>query len=766
VCPRGMTRIQPLCALLALAGLALPAVALAAPPLQVERVPLAQPSAAPPSEVARGYLAGAPPILRGVDPRTLTQSVAAPMATGGELVVFRQEHAGLPIVGAVATVRVDREGRVRWSAARVADVPDDLDTTPRLSPGVAVARAAASVAGRADGRAELVIYASPAGAPRLAYEVRLAPDPRRHAANRAYVDAETGFVYRAENLIVHAAPHANVFEVSPVVTPELSVAPLALAPDAELLDNEALVGLSCVDHGECVETDFGYSYRTCSIEPTAFAGEDGHFTHYTFESHTDPEDPFSEVQAFYHANKALARAVELGGFELAWTPLQVVANYRMGDYGECSSTTQPSPLLPFDNAFFSPYGVDFFAWDADDAAPAIVMGQGTLADFAYDGEVVYHEFGHAVMFSISPELSFGFVDEYGWNPTPGGLHEGFADLMSVFVTGSPLIGEYAGQALRDLYGEFLEEGEAIRNVANDARCPDRLIGQSHHDSAAFTGAVWEARELFAGDPETLELFEAAVFGAQRGLGAFGHYGDAVQLILLELEWTLLVHEYLVGPPPASVDEVAEVFERRGVLDCARVVDAAGGIAEQMLVGAYVFFDDTQDVHVPGPMQVRYQLEEPAERIVVDVEELFDYFFDDPELADLFEVRVDVVLKAGEEPIRWKATGSRYAADYEASAELERPGGPTDSRARAVLEGPFPAGTYHLMFVNRGIDTAVFGVSFDHDEAEPVPGTDEVSSGGCGCRASSGPAAGWLALLGLALVWRLRGRPGRRARRTR
>jgi Zn-dependent metalloprotease len=69
------------------------------------------------------------------------------------------------------------------------------------------------------------------------------------------------------------------------------------------------------------------------------------------------------------------------------------------------------------------------------------FGQGTFIDFGYDGDVVYHEFGHYVVNQTVNFVGSPHVDKYGLTVAPGAMNEGMADTYSSFITGDPYVGE-------------------------------------------------------------------------------------------------------------------------------------------------------------------------------------------------------------------------------------------------------------------------------------------------------------------------------------
>jgi MYXO-CTERM domain-containing protein len=726
---------------------------------------LSAPSTAPADRVALRYLAADRAALGGVDLAALAVDRVVALRRGS-LVRLRQRHRSLPVVGGDIAVRVDESGRVRWVAARARPVPADLEVRPAISAAAAVAAAgaaarypAALLAGVDPARAaDLVVLARRLGPARLAWRVMLPTDLARRQTVRAFVDARTGAVVARENLLASgvASPLANVYETNPIETPELAVVSLdTLADGSAGLANLDVNVRGCIDDRTCVDT-FGSPMHWCEIRQGAVVDGDGNFTGYTFASDTDPDDAFAEVQAFYHAAKVYATARAMGVPALSSQPINILVNFRFPDFNEttgCEGTvyTGNGMLLPFDNAFFTPDGNAFLG---DLGGAALVFGQGTAADFAYDGDVVYHEFGHAVMYDIAPELGRGGVDQYGFNSMQGGMHEGYADLFTMFVTDDPEVGEYAGV-------NFLAS-EEIRNLDNTATCPAGLTGEAHYDSLPITGAIWEARTLVATTPVARTAFDGAVFAAQHAFGADDDFETAAAMTVLELDTAL-------GADAAAMAQ--EVFERRGLYGCNdRVTDATLTHAELYLAPNNEGGDEGV---MPGPVQFAYDLDAPATELRFDAEAVIGFGFFGPAEPD-----IALVIKPGDEPILWSAGDfGGYQGDYTElfAVELSEAGA-----GSAVLPGPFPAGRYHLMLVNRDSDAFIQNATFTHTPAEveepdagpavdppdaggaPVdPPDDDDEDDGCACSVPgrSGPvrglAVGLLALVGLALVRRRR-----------
>jgi hypothetical protein len=712
---------------------------------------LSAPSGQDPGDIGREFLASRPAVLAGADPGALAlrQSVALPR---GHMLRYEQEHDGLRVVGGDTWVRLDARGRVRWVSSD-ARPPDELAAlAPDLRAGPTLSeRDALDLLGHGAGyrrelldavdaaaAAHLVIYRLPDGLAgarplRLAWAVELPVElgAARMRKLRGYVDAGTGVVYAVDDLVrTQAAPACPgsqdgfVYETNPVDA-DLSCVSLAgyLTPESTSLSNADVKVQNCVDRNGC--RSFGPdSYHFCDFEATAAADQAGHYTGYVFESDTDVDDEFAEVQMFYHVNKALAVARGLGGFDnLDARPLAAVVNFRLPSFEDTSLCTAPSygggeALDVFDNAAFVPAEGLLPGFPESDA---ILFGQGVASDFAYDGDVVYHELGHAVMARIAPELPSMRIDALGLNTMPGGMHEGYADLMTMFVTNDPEIGEYAALA----YGGELTE---IRNLANPATCPGWITGEVHDDSLPLTGGIWEARQRVATTAEARAGFDRAVFAAQRTLGQLDDFGSAAQKTLLELELEL-------GAEASSMAK--EVFSARGLLPdeasgraaCQdRVLDAHDLAVPYLFLPGVEYFGGINQV--PGPLQFRYELPELAASLAFDIGLSVgdsDVFVPGEEA----EPALALLVHESEQPIRWTAVGDGLMAGASHGTVTvtfsDVPDRPGLKSGKASVKGPFEPGVYHLQLVNRGPTWIVAQLAVRHEIDEPG---DAGGDGGC------------------------------------
>ena len=145
------------------------------------------------------------------------------------------------------------------------------------------------------------------------------------------------------------------------------------------------------------------------------------------------------------------------------------------------------PLVPFDNAFFSPGAGNLDRRTCSSTGRTrSCSARARSTDFAYDADVISHEFTHAVIDTLGKLNPPGFEDAQGLNDDPGAMNEGLADYFSSALGGDPLVGEYGG---KNIPGSDAAEG-AVRDLTNTDLCADDRWGEVHQDSQAFSASLW------------------------------------------------------------------------------------------------------------------------------------------------------------------------------------------------------------------------------------------------------------------------------------
>lgn len=178
-------------------------------------------------------------------------------------------------------------------------------------------------------------------------------------------------------------------------------------------------------------------------------------------------------------------------------------------------------------------------------------------DFAYDGDVVFHEFMHAITTSLVNKLNSMGLNQWGIHFEPGSLNEGWSDYFAGAFTNDPNIGEYA--AIKGGDGEA-----SLRNIDNDATCPETVIGEIHNDSQVWSGALWAIRKKLVQEHgmKTAVEFDKAVLTALAQATVTEDFKIQSQKLLDAIKQR-----------PGLGDDIAlmadKILEERGVKDCFR-----------------------------------------------------------------------------------------------------------------------------------------------------------------------------------------------------
>ncbi|HOW50487.1 MAG TPA: hypothetical protein PLV42_00425 [bacterium] len=447
-------------------------------------------------------------------PGTMARPTLARHIAHDGIHVFRYDYTvnGVPVDGAATTVAI-RDGKVYRITNAMGKIA--IDTTPRISAAQAARTALTALTGTATTNtpkhsSELRVIRH-RGNWQLAWKVRLAPtsiiDGRFH-----YVDARTGALLSGGTDTRSAEPTdmAKVFETNPLRNPSpievelpwIDPADGKLTAVADAEGVRAIVATNCPDEGKTTVVQGYGEIPVCTPTQMADKNKNGSFIYEDWQNGLDlkfdAQDIYPEVSMYYHASKIykFLRELEIDGFHYlsghkAGTenpnPLIVVANFQY--------PSQSGGLGPMDNAFFSPNQPgfnDIFFADFPYQGDLMVFGQGSKTDFAYDGDVVYHEFGHAVEATTSQLSPMPFADQYGFSNVPIGINEGIADSFSFIMSQDACLGEYASEGLAGMAG--YQKGEdgfyCMRRADNANLINEDFTGESHHDGLPFVGTNW------------------------------------------------------------------------------------------------------------------------------------------------------------------------------------------------------------------------------------------------------------------------------------
>lgn len=653
-----------------------------------------------------------------------------------EIVLVRGEVDGVPLLVPVARALVDVA-----AGGRVARLTGErpwpaMSPTRRveLSAADAVARLTTvdwpGMRGAKANTAELVAVAW-RGETRVVWRID-PPIDLPHATNPVYwVDAQTGDIALEQERVKMAKVRA--FEHNPVASP--------------VADNYDLL------HHDGGDTLVGPYFRAISVVPggedhTAIADDNGDFLYpepdvTVPEDNIQPDDPFAEVQMYYHVEKFHEWLVAQGfpGLlcHVSGDGATLVANYRQ---------IQGSSWQPFDNAF---YGGDCDA--------TMVFGQGSEVDFAYDGDVVAHEYGHGVVEKQAPNgLGGAKLREDARIEDAGAINEAVADFFSAVFHGDSAMADYVSQ-----YWSVLDS-DSMRELDNTHRCPHDMVGEVHLDSTPVSGMMWEAHQAIGDDLATVILDSLTMVSSDADVEEFAAAVVAVGDTVLDA---------------TGASTLRSIVEARGLLACHRVApwnEQRRPLYVRASAGVYT-------PYAPPPVQL--ELDVPANQKTLTLTFTALHGINSVQGVPGGDVKAGVVVKRGS-PMAFKYAGNGpYTVDAGTDEDYLNL---ASGEVSIAVEG---GEKLYLAFVNTGSDRmrledlkATFsevggddddagddddddddgdtgtgtgtGGGDDDDDDDDTAGGDDDGDDGCGCASASGSSPVW-AWLGLGLAVGLRRR---------
>jgi hypothetical protein len=643
-------------------------------------------------------------------------------ASGLTVVVLGRRVRGEPVYRSRVRIRLDGRGIVDLVVSTPG--PRAVSDGVRRVSDADVARRAESLVPFPRGRAYVTrAYVDIFGVLHRGFVVEV--DGERVTERAELVFDGDGRPVAAGSRTVHAL--GRVFVTNPVVAMDAT-------SDVELLNlmsTDRLTGryiraLACPATGRCIPTQH------------ALADAAGDFL---FEP-ADPDygDEFSEVSAYYHSDRIAAYFRDTHDFIWdccdASTVLDVVANYT------------ESPGRPYNNAAYSPSSC------SRSECGTIILGQGPLRDYAYDGDVVYHEYTHAVVDALANIAGFDY-DHLGISYEPSAINEGTADYFSATLAGDPTVAEYFSGS-----GALGTSG-ALRDLDNTFRCPNDLFGEGHQDGRIWGATGWSLRESLG-----REKADALIYGTLAMMVDNTDFDEAGQLLVATAE----AFEGTGVLTPADAGRVMEEVLARGLLGCQRIVPLDDG-AEHLGYSGTGFATGTIGGQV-APTHYAIDIPADATRLTLNVTAAtatgeYTAFFRDGESLRFIGTRLvhdaevpvdgDLVLGRGDPhplprcqtlyiALRADDLVDRGESVYSIRATLERSGNP-DAPCPEPLGAD--AGT-DAGVGDGGGDTAV------PDARSDAGPTETLGGGGCRCDASGAPKRPpWLFGLVVALAFTTR-----------
>jgi hypothetical protein len=333
------------------------------------------------------------------------------------------------------------------------------------------------------------------------------------------------------------------------------------------IDNESLILKG--EYADVSRCGANLRGNSLSCDRKAMLGEDRSYLHLAPEE-PSVEDAFAEVHTYFHVDSFHRWLKSRFSFERQGRDQQikVYVNYHYIDAN--------GDLRGMSNAFFG---------DLDgDGKGDLVFGQANR-DFAYDADVIYHEFTHSAVEETSG-LRMDF-DDLGLNIMPAALNEGFADLLSSVYIGDGAVGEYAGGS----YGSM-----SIRDLSGKMRrCPEDLVGESHADGLIWGRLNWAIRES-VGDKR---LFDTVLYATMVGVQKTSSFSEAAAVL-----------SGIANAKDGALGAIVDEEIKRFGLDsgCKRIVTLQEGTPRRI----YLFqaFGD----FTPAPLQYRIDVPQDATKM--------------------------------------------------------------------------------------------------------------------------------------------------------
>jgi Zn-dependent metalloprotease len=378
----------------------------------------------------------------------------------GHHVQLQQTHSGLPVIGGVIDVHLDRESRVflvhnnyvpavevpTVSAAGEADRLDVAVRNFKLKLGARAASLGIGVLSHTLG-----IYDTQTG-PELAHLIVLRSSPLVDAREYVVSDA-TGAVLRDRPLVQESVTgKGQVFDPNPVN--KLNDTSLTDQADADAaVPAGAYSMVSLLQLNDAVDDTFGLTGPYVSMEdiespsntPPRIADKDM----FIF---TRNSDHFEEVMCYFHIDRNQRYIQSLGFTNINNRPHKVDAHGVDGD----------------NNSHYLgvPTGMGHIAF-----------GDGGV-DGAEDADTIMHEYGH----SIQDNSSNG---KYLHGGEAGAMGEGFGDYWA--ASNSPAGFDIACVAEWDY-------APCLRRVDGNKHYPEDIEGEVHADGEIWSAALWAIRQ--------------------------------------------------------------------------------------------------------------------------------------------------------------------------------------------------------------------------------------------------------------------------------
>ena len=458
---------------------------------------------------------------------------------GGEHFTFQQIYAGLKVFRGKLSVSFDSQGDVSVVGGDYFDEINLSTVKPVINAQIARQTLLQFVGKSTPIPAsvnELVVYVDDLNEAHLVYHI-IQPIPNKNGQSptyEAFVDAvfnsivgtprdinkyADGQIYRNGNAMA-ATGDSALKDTSPVPLTAYQIVPLQ-----GLTSTTGLIGQYCD------------VYTLTASGSRATPDENGNYL-YTRNTTPTVGAKFDAVNTYYYVDFAQRYLQFLGFTNINNRSVRINVN----------GTTE-------DNSFYQPNG---------NGTGDLLLGSGGVDD-AEDGEVVLHEYGHAIQDNSKPNIWEGDSTQ-GFIARTGAMGEGWSDYWAASITT-----QHFNQA-GTIFASTLNEWDAssysssvpptIRSITSTKHYPDSVVDQVHADGEIWSSTLWQIRDDFialagnyaTGAQQADKLFLESHFLLTSENNTFTDGANAILTAAQNLNYTL-----------AQQEAIRNRFNERGIM---------------------------------------------------------------------------------------------------------------------------------------------------------------------------------------------------------
>ncbi len=387
----------------------------------------------------------------------------------GKHVQYQQMYGGIPVFGSYARVSTDSSGRIIARSSTMVALHGKMEYPLDAQFAVSTARRFGN--GNLIYNDGLRILPSDSK-PKLVWQISIDSENVAFGSWILLVDAQNPrIIQRAIKTFFNFEGQGNVWTENPATTP-----------------NRVIQTLPNMDSSRTLSGKFVRVYNANTAFDVASPLHLSDYTRAKEESrvynYAENDPKVEEAMGYFHINAVHDRWRSVG-FRGLDRRLPIFVNVAGTDGGPGLDNSLYSRNRKFRKTGFLGFG----AGDQFENA-------------ALDAEIVYHEYGHAVLDKLRPEFLDSTESVY-----PLSLHEAVGDISAAALSGNPKLFDF-GFSSRDTHQYF------GRKLNNKNRFPKSVIDKTfhlaepHHTGLILGGSWWDLQKQIGAIPAQQLLFES------------------------------------------------------------------------------------------------------------------------------------------------------------------------------------------------------------------------------------------------------------------